>query len=73
MQSVSETLGNQRYAQLQDWLASPVQRMQRVLQVTAADWWPDGQVPLTRKAAGRMVRAHREREHTHAGRARRYA
>lgn len=73
MQSVPESLGNQRYAQLQQWLQSPVQRVQRILQVTAADWWPDGQVPQTRKAAGRAVRAHRDHAHAHGVRGRRHA
>jgi hypothetical protein len=73
MQSVPEGLGNQRYAQLQDWLHSPVLRVQRILQVTAADWWPDGQVPQTRKDASRVARAHREREQVHAARGRRHA
>lgn len=73
MQSVVESLGNQRYAQLQLVLQSPSMRVQRILQVTAARWWPDGQVPLTRKAAGRLVRTHRDREHGHALRARRHA
>jgi hypothetical protein len=73
VQSVSEALGNQRYAQLQAWLHSPAQRVQRILQVTATDWWPDGAVPLTRKAAARVVRAHRAREQAQAGRARRRA
>lgn len=66
MQSVPQGLGNQRYAQLQQWLHSPVQRVQRILQVTAADWWPDGQVPRTRRDAGRAARAHRERGRAHA-------
>jgi hypothetical protein len=73
VQSVPEGLGNQRYAQLQQWLQSPVQRAQRIVQVTAADWWPDGQVPQTRKAAGRVARAHREREQAHGVRGRRHA
>lgn len=73
MQTVVQSLGNQRYTLLQDWLNSPAQRVQRVLQVTATDWWPDGVVPQTRKAAGRMVRSHREREHGHAVRMRRHA
>lgn len=73
MQTISEALGNQRYAQLQAWLHSPAQRVQRILQVTAADWWPDGTVPQTRKAAGRVARAHRERAHAQAGRNRRHA
>lgn len=67
MQSVPKTLGNQRYLQLQAWLASPVQRAHRVLQVTATDWWPEGIVPLTRKAAGRLARTHREQAHAGHG------
>lgn len=67
MQSVPMALGNQRYAQLQAWLASPAQRVCNVLQVTAVDWWPDGVVPLTRKAAGRLARAHREPGHAGHG------
>ena len=73
MQSVPEGLGNRRYAQLQQWLHSPLQRVQRILLVTAADWWPDGQVPQTRKDAGRAARAHREREHARTLRGRRHA
>ncbi|KQP49520.1 hypothetical protein [Pseudorhodoferax sp. Leaf274] len=73
MQSVLQGLGNQRYAQLREWLDRPAQRVQRILQVTAADWWPDGEVPQTRKAAGRVARAHREREHAQAARGRRHA
>jgi hypothetical protein len=57
VQSLANVLGDQRYAQLQDRLACPTLRAQRVLQVTAAAWWPDGVVPLTRKAAERLVRA----------------
>ncbi|MGC3983841.1 MAG: hypothetical protein QM777_03395 [Pseudorhodoferax sp.] len=68
MQSVPQGLGNRRYAQLQEWLHSPLQRVQRILLVTAADWWPDGEVPHTRKDAGRVARAHRERGHAHAAR-----
>ncbi|WP_326535325.1 hypothetical protein [Pseudorhodoferax sp.] len=74
MHTVPQFLGNQRYAQLQSWLGSPTQRAQRVLQVTAAAWWPDGLVPQTRKAAGRIARAqHAHREQAHAGRVRRHA
>ena len=73
MQSVPEGLGNQRYALLQQWLHSPAQRVQRILLVTAADWWPDGQVPQTRKDAGRVARAHRERTQAQSVRGRRHA
>lgn len=65
MQPVPDALGNQRYQRLQELLASPLLRAQQVLAVTAADWWPDGAVPQTRRAAQRMVRQRHPRRERH--------
>lgn len=58
MDNIVKTLGNSRYDQLQTWLSSPAQRVRRVLGVTAAAWWPDGEPPHGRRAAARAIGAH---------------
>ncbi len=54
MQEVSCGLGNGRYDALREWLHSPRARVQRVLQVSALSWWPEGVPPVrhARRAAG---------------------
>ncbi len=55
MQSLPAGLGNSRYEQLRQWLDSPAMRVQRVLQVTAQWWWPDG-APSSSREARRALR-----------------
>ena len=55
METVPKALGNGRYDQLQAWLSSPAQRVRRVLEVSAASWWPDGQPPQGRRPGARAA------------------
>ncbi len=51
MTSFATTPGNSRHDVLRDVLASPVQRVQRIMQVTRAYWWPAEREEQPRKPA----------------------
>jgi hypothetical protein len=73
MQNMSQGLGTARYQQLQDWLETPRRRVERVVQVTSAWWWPEGP---TASRAGRKQRpvalqqSNRQRQLAKQGRSR---
>ena len=66
MDKFFDNRGNRRYDQLQSWLSSPAQRARRVLAVTAAVWWPDGEPAHPRRVAkGHADGASMRRRHPH--------